>query len=130
MTYLQSFEGGMAAVEKHNLAMASLAWKLIEELKIPGLTFVSPNPAKHPDLAAPLFAFGLPQNITSGDFESAMWMRNVVVKSTGARVFPEEWGRLGKPGVPPYATRLSFHVFNSEDDVRNMVRAIADILGS
>ena len=44
------------------------------------------------------------------------------------RVFPEEWWCLGKPGVPPYATRFSFHVFNSEIDMCNMVVAIADIL--
>jgi hypothetical protein len=27
-----------------------------------------------------------------------------------------EWGKPGKAGVPGYATRLSFHVFDSEAD--------------
>ena len=64
----------------------------------------------------------------SGDFETAMFAQNIVVKSTGGKIFPEEWGRIGKPGVPPYATRLSFHVFNSEEDVRRMVDAIDSFL--
>ena len=57
-----------------------------------------------------------------------MFAQNIVVKSTGGKIFPEEWGRIGKPGVPPYATRLSFHVFNSEKDVRRMVDAIDSFL--
>ena len=146
----------MAAVQEHNLAMAALAWRLLSAKRIPGtalqshqaccepsasilstctdttaaagLTWVSADPTKRPEQAAPLLAFGLPGNITSGDFETAMFAQNIVVKSTGGKIFPEEWGRIGKPGVPPYATRLSFHVFNSEEDVRRMVDAIDSFL--
>ena len=37
MSYLTSFEGGMAAVQEHNLAMAALAWRLLSAKQIPGM---------------------------------------------------------------------------------------------
>ena len=60
-----------------------------------------------------MLTLGLPPNVTSTAFSKAMWDADIVVKVTGAKIFPGEWGKPGKPGVPGYATRLSFHVFNS-----------------
>ena len=43
MSYLTSFEGGMAAVQEHNLAMAALAWRLLSAKQIPGTFTPTPD---------------------------------------------------------------------------------------
>ena len=43
---------------------------------------------------------------------------------TGAAVFPGEW----PSGSPPYALRLSHHVFNSEEDVARTIAALGAVV--
>lgn len=124
LDYLSAF--GMGAVEAHNIALRNAAHAGVVALGIPGLLCASPAPdAANSPLWSPLLTVALPEGVTSQAAAKALFTQyGVVVKMTGAAVFPGEW----PPGSPPYALRLSHHVFNSEEDVARTIAALGAVV--
>eukprot|EP00038_Savillea_parva_P024907 m.45476 g.45476 ORF g.45476 m.45476 type:complete len:430 (+) comp6652_c0_seq1:201-1490(+) len=117
---------GFDAIEAHNMQLRNLAYTQFVKLtsEIPGLTMVSPPPGP---LASPIITLGLPGNVTSAGVANAMAEQfKTVVKVTGHAVFPEEGG----PTMPLQATRFTFHLFNSQDDVSTLVHNFGTVVKS
>ena len=128
MTYLTSFDGGLAAVRAHNQALRAAALASLSGAL--GLTVVSPDPATAGPVlaAAPILTFGLPPPHTAKEVQLALWEQyRIVSKMTGSAVFPNEWPKNGH--APKEAIRLSYHVFNSHADVAFLEKALRDVLG-
>ena len=97
---------GMAAVEKHNLALRN---RLYQELKsLPALRVVSAPPGL---LASPLLSFVLPDPVKSGDFMQRLLDRHGVVVKT----VPGQWFN---------GNRISTHLFNTAADVEALQGAL------
>jgi selenocysteine lyase/cysteine desulfurase len=109
LDYLNGF--GLAKIEAHNLALRNLAYAALRT--VPKLTVVSAPPGP---LASPLVTYRLPDGIPSRALQvRLMETHNVVVK-----VVPAQWFN---------GQRISTHLFNSEDDVDELVAALRTELG-
>jgi selenocysteine lyase/cysteine desulfurase len=85
--------------------------------EIPGLVVVSPP---NGPLASPIVTVGLPPNVTSTAVADLMAEKyKTVVKVTG-RMTGE-----GGPTFPMQATRFTFHLFNTLEDVPTLVANFA-----
>eukprot|EP00035_Acanthoeca_spectabilis_P017272 m.360092 g.360092 ORF g.360092 m.360092 type:complete len:149 (-) comp16635_c0_seq2:1603-2049(-) len=117
---------GFDAIEAHNMDLRNRAYTLLSKLQseLHGLVLVSPPPGP---LASPIITVGLPENVTSAAVANAMAENyNTVVKVTGRAVFSAEGG----PTMPLQATRFTFHLFNSADDVPTLVSNFAKVVRS
>ena len=122
--YLNSF--GMPAVQAHNLALRNAFAAAVAALAIPGLVGASPSPdASYSQLWSSLYTVALPPGVTSPAVGAALKSEYaIVVKMTGAAVFPAEW----PAGSPAYALRFSFHVFNDADEVARVANALGAVV--
>lgn len=122
--YLNDF--GMAAVQAHNLALRNAFAAAVAALAIPGLVGASPSPdPQNAPLWSSLFTVALPPGVTSPAVGAALKSGYaIVVKMTGAKVFPAEW----PPGSPDYALRFSFHVFNDAAEVARVAAALGAVV--
>ena len=101
---------GMAAVERHNIALRNRAYAGLEE--IPKLEVVSTPPGP---LATALVAARLPADIDSRHVRDTLRQKHdVIIKMVEKRWFN---------GI-----RLSPHIFNTEQDVDTALRAIRSVL--
>lgn len=97
---------GMARVESHNLSLRSRLQAALAD--VPKLRVVSPAPGP---LASPLLSFALSGGATGGALHQRLRERhNVEVK-----VVPGNWFN---------GNRISTHLFNTEQDVDALVRAL------
>lgn len=97
---------GTARVESHNLSLRNRLHLALADL--PKLRIVSPAPGP---LASPLLSFALPDGVTSGAMHERLREKhNVEVK-----VVPGNWFN---------GTRISTHLFNTEEDVDALVHAL------
>lgn len=96
----------MATVEKRIIELRDRAYAGFR--KIPKIQLVSPPPGP---LATPLVAFKLPDSVDSGEFRARLLKKyRIVVKVIGKQVFN--------------GTRISPHIFNTEKDVDDSIKAI------
>lgn len=96
----------MATVEKRIIELRDRAYAGFR--KIPNIQLVSPPPGP---LATPLVAFKLPDSVDSGEFRALLLKKyRIVVKVIGKRVFN--------------GTRISPHIFNTEKDIDDAIKAI------
>jgi selenocysteine lyase/cysteine desulfurase len=96
----------MATVEKQIIELRDRAYAGLR--KIPKIQLVSPPPGP---LATPLVAFKLPDSVDSGEFRALLLKKyRIVVKVIGKEVFN--------------GTRISPHIFNTEKDIDDAVKAI------
>ena len=97
---------GMPAVEKRVIELRDRAYAGLT--KIPKIQLVSPPPGP---LATPLVTFKLPDSVDSGEFRTLLLNKyRIVVKVIAKRVFN--------------GTRISPHVFNTEKDIDDAIKAI------
>jgi selenocysteine lyase/cysteine desulfurase len=124
--YLSSFDGGLQEVQAYNIKLRHQAFTLLQALAIPGLEVLSPPPFdSFRELWSPLLTVVLPAGLTSQVIANELFTQfAIVVKMTGATLFPSEW----PVNSPPYALRISFHVFNTESEVQLMVAAIGQVV--
>jgi selenocysteine lyase/cysteine desulfurase len=97
---------GIAAVERHNLALRDRAWQALRSL--PGIRVVSPPPGP---LASPLVTFQLPDDTKSRDLHDRLLEKHKVV----VKIVPANWMN---------GTRISTHFFNTPDDVDACIAAL------
>jgi selenocysteine lyase/cysteine desulfurase len=99
-------ERGMPAIESHNLAVRR---RLDETLAmVPRLRIVS---AREPELASPLLSYRLPDDVKAHDLYLRLLEKHRVV----VKVVPGNWFN---------GHRISTHLFNTEQDVDTLVRAL------
>lgn len=97
---------GIAAIESHNLALRNRLYQALKN--VPRIRVVSSPPGP---LASPMLSYVLPDSIDALTLHNAFRERhNVVVK-----VVPKNWFN---------GHRISTHLFNTDDDVDAMVRAV------
>lgn len=90
---------------------------------MPGFVILSPLPTN--PLSSPLLSMGFPVKLDAKKIAAQLWEEEkLVVKVLGSATFPGEGG----PEFPAHALRLSFHLYNTENDVDNAVNAIERIL--
>ena len=108
MDYLTA--AGIARVESHNLALRDRLFAMLAEM--PKLRVVSAAPGP---LATPLLSFTLPPSITS----EAMHERLLQKHKIEVKVVPGNWFN---------GTRISTHLFNTEQDLAALVAALKEEL--
>ena len=97
---------GIAAIESHNLALRNRLYQALKN--VPRIRVVSSPPGP---LASPMLSYVLPDSIDALSLHNAFRERhNVVVK-----VVPKNWFN---------GHRISTHLFNTDNDVDALVRAI------
>lgn len=124
LSYLEGFDGGLAAVEAFTMERRAQAIQEIDELRVEGLRLLSPPDASE-GLASPLITYALPLGVTAADVARELYTRyNAVVKTTGRSAHPDQWPADGiMEGL-----RLSFHVFNSREQVTRMVQGLGEVI--
>lgn len=123
LDYISSF-GGLPVIAKYNMRLAALAY---EQLTAAGLKVITarPEPDAEAMSGAPILTFELPAGTTSLDIGRRLFKEHrVVTKMTGRSLYPGEWPE----GAPEQAIRLTFHIFNSEEEVTRTVEAIRSVL--
>lgn len=96
----------MPAVEKRIIQLRDRAYEGLT--KIPQIQLVSPPPGP---LATALVAFKLPESVDSAEFRTLLQKKyHIVIKVIGRRVFN--------------GSRISPHIFNTEKDVDDAIKAI------
>lgn len=123
LDYINSF-GGLSMTSRYNLRLASLAY---EQLSDAGLRVITarPEPDAEAMSVAPILTFELPGGMTSLDIGRRLFKEHrIVTKMTGRAVYPSEWPE----GSPEQAIRLTFHIFNSEEEVTRTVDAIRSVV--
>mmetsp|Transcript_6490 Transcript_6490/g.18123 ORF Transcript_6490/g.18123 Transcript_6490/m.18123 type:complete len:448 (-) Transcript_6490:189-1532(-) len=111
LRYLHGF--GPSRIHAHAVSLARKAW---DHLKAAGFGMLAPRPAHG---AGPIVSFAI-GNSSQASAEVLLQRHKVVVKPTGRDAFPEEW----PAGSPRNALRLTFHVFNSEEQLLRLILAI------
>jgi selenocysteine lyase/cysteine desulfurase len=102
---------GMAAIEKHNLALRNRLYQALES--VPSVRVVSAPPGP---LASPLLTYALPASVRSDEMYLRLSDRHQVV----VKVVPSVWLN---------GNRISTHLFNGAGDVDALVAALAQELG-
>ena len=103
---------GIAAIERHNMALRERVWQALQS--VPRIRVVSPGAGP---LASPLVTFGLPDAVKSADLYQRLSDNHKVV----VKVVPGNWMN---------GTRISTHLFNTNDDVDALIAALkAELAG-
>eukprot|EP00944_MAST-04C_sp_MAST-4C-sp1_P001446 g1446.t1 len=116
---------GRDEIVKFNLRLAKSAWQQLKK----DATFIMlsrcPDESK-PSESAPIVSITW-KNSSKTAVEvgkKAFDKYGLVVKMTGRTQFPGEWPPTG----PSEALRITFHMFNTDDDVKKLVASLSQIL--
>ena len=123
--YLNSY--GREKIVSHNLILAKNAWN--EFNKDSNFIMLSKCPDDSlPFSSAPIVSISWKDvNKTSVEVGKAAFQKHgLVVKMTGRSQFPGEWPLDG----PKEALRLTFHMFNTNEDVKKLVTSLSEIISS
>jgi len=123
LDYLNSY--GREEIVKFNLILAKKAW--MEFNKNSNFIMLSKCPNENtPYNSAPIVSISWKDmNTTAVEVGKAAFQKyGLVVKMTGHTQFPGEWPPTG----PKEALRLTFHMFNTNDDVTKLVTRLSEII--
>lgn len=97
---------GKQNIEHHNLALRNQLYAALASVPAASIVSAAPGP-----LASPLLTFRLPDNVPSKTFQEKL----LDTYKIAVKVVPKQWLN---------GTRLSLHLFNTEEDVSALVEAL------
>ena len=117
--------GGPSAIGAYNLELRAKAYDLLLPHLLAANGSMIGAPGRSGPLVSPILTFALPQpGWTAAAFAAQLAEQGMIVKMGGRGAFANEGG----PTMPMHAIRLSFHLYNTEADVRQLISAIGTLL--